>query len=310
MKKTIYLCFCAFLSFKGIAQQTPLGYYAWTQSVKMTPCRLDGKGEGEKILSLPGQKFSAIERVDDGKNMIIRVLDYKKYSLNYFIYNKDTANIRVLDYKKNLLNYFIYNKDTANIRLLDYKNILLYFIYNKDTAKKIVEIEQKFFKVSQSDIQEVAQNRNRIATSLSVGVINFPMKLRIQRGGDWESSFNFGAGAGLTFRHRAYRTFKHSIITGYSNSTVGLDSATVSSNHDKLKDFKDFQAFSFSLGYLVQYESIQAGIFFGFDHLRKSAQQMFSWKFQSRPWVSIGIGVAIFTKEKKSAKEDQKITND
>jgi len=261
MKKTIFLCFCAFLSFKGIAQQSPLGYYAWTQSVKMTPCRLDGKEEGEKILSLPGQKFSAIERVDDGKNMIIRVLDYKI-------------------------------------------NIPNYFIYNKDTAKSIVEIEQKFFKVSQSDIQEVAQNRNRIATSLSVGVINFPMKLRIQRGGDWESSFNFGAGAGLTFRHRAYRTFKHSIITGYSNSTVGLDSATVSSNYDKLKDFKDFQAFSFSLGYLVQYESIQAGIFFGFDHLRKSAQQMFSWKFQSRPWVSIGIGVAIFTKEKKSEKED------
>jgi hypothetical protein len=159
---------------------------------------------------------------------------------------------------------------------------------------------QLYFKVSQSDIQEVAQNRKMVPTSLSVGVINFPMKFRLQKGGDWESAFNFGAGAGVTIRHRTYRTFKHSIITGYSNSTVGLEEVSVSKNSDKLKDFKDFQAFSFSLGYLLQYESVQAGVFFGFDHLRRSTQQMFSWKFQGRPWVSIGIGLAIFSNEKNA----------
>lgn len=265
------------------AQVKP-GLYAWKESVPMQPCRLsDGvnaKGSDSKplplVVSLPGQKFRALKVIN--RHVIIKILDYT-------FKEKDTL--------KPLPDFFRYNfhgsQDT-------YKTFS-----RAGTDLRNYEDSQLYFKISVDTLEAYAREEKMINGALTCGVISFPFKFRPQKiGQDFSGSFNFGAGIGYTFKHKSWRSYTLSLLSGYSISNTILDSSSTTKNQSSLSSTNNFTAFSFSLGIMTEYQNkIQAGIFIGWDRINRINNNQFNWQYQGKPWLSIGFGVAVFSKEKE-----------
>jgi len=264
------------------------GFYIWKVSVPMQPSYITGKSREnmEPVLSKTGQKF----RVVHIKNnlAVLRILDY-------------TRSIKVADKENNLAfkimpGFFVFNYFGDNSKFNSISK-------NKVNARRYEE-DQAYFTVPAETISndKLVLVDEISKASLTAGVINFPFKFRTQKGkGDFNGSFNFGAAIGLKFKHKTWRKFEYALVSGYSISNILLDSSNTNANQGKLASSNNYTAFSFSLGFLVQYEKVQAGIFIGWDRLNRLNHREFKWDYQGKPWFSVGFGFAIFSEQKATA---------
>jgi hypothetical protein len=311
MKKnlTILILICSLSSAMGQTNDiSKIGLYKWKEAVFIKPCKIDGKdlkikeGESEitapEIISKVGQKFRVL-KVIDGAVAIIQILDYTE-SVKI---DKDKKDIQTSKEKKYqpTSDFFKYNFIGTNEN------------FNSLTPEQINSrnygTNQAYFKVGVAYIDQLATKESYVSGSLAAGVINFPFKFRPQKGNvDFSGAFNFGAGIGYTFRHKSYRSFTHSLISGYSISNIVLDSSNTNQNQGKLASTNNFTAFSFSLGYLIQYQSVQAGLFIGWDRISKINHKEFDWQYQGKPWISVGFGLAIFSGQKEKGNDKQSPT--
>ncbi|MES2648176.1 MAG: hypothetical protein V4717_14970 [Bacteroidota bacterium] len=258
-----------------------IGLYFWKHARTMKSCHINGDLDDGSQASEPGQKFQVIEIIKD--SAIIKILDYTK--------KKDDKTLELSP------KFFVYN----------YKADRTVYT-NSATENRMARAygaNQLYFKIPVIDLDKYAVREEIIKASLAAGIINFPFKYRPQKDNkDFTGSFNFGAGVGYTFSHKSWRTFTHSVLSGYSISNIVLDAASVTKNAEKLESTNNFTAFSFSLGYMVQYDKVQAGIFLGWDNISKITHNEFNWVYQGKPWISVGFGLAIFSGEKVKAGTD------
>ncbi|MCA6484241.1 MAG: hypothetical protein IM547_02425 [Chitinophagaceae bacterium] len=303
MKKSLHFFVLVFLTTSTFSQSTDIskiGLYRWTEVVFIKPCDIEGKDltNEPSITSMVGQKFRVLKMID-GTNALIQILDYIEPQQESKKQLKENA---IKDQSiKPKMEFFKYNyRGTES----DFASLGSEKVKARNYGTK-----QAYFKVSITLIERFStkESYNYIAGSLAAGVINFPFKFRPQKGvGDFSGAFNFGAGIGYTFRHKSSRLFSHSVISGYSISNIILDSSSTNKNQGKLSSTNNFSAFSFSLGYLIQYQTVQAGIFIGWDRISRVNQNTFDWNFQGKPWLSVGFGLTIFSgqKEKGKTKDD------
>lgn len=290
MKKNIICGLVFFISIFSIAQSNDefvQGLYKWTDVILIEPCDEKGKSiaGSSKISTKISQKFRVIDRVAGGTNVLIKFLDYT-------VKNNDSATKNTQLYNPTTL-FYKYNFDGESSKYS--------VLSNTDKNSRSYGKEQKYFKVDARLLEKFALKEATIDWSLAIGVVNFPFKFRPQKDKvDFSGSFNFGAGLGVTFPHKSWRKTTHSLISGYSISNVVLDSVSVVKNHDKLSSTNNFTAFSFSLGYLIQYEKVQAGLFIGWDRINRINQEEFGWIYQGKSWLSIGFGLAIFSGGKET----------
>lgn len=286
------------------SETSKIGLYKWREVVFIQPCYINGdnytttttNAAGIAVtVTVPetttkaGQKFRVL-KIIDGANAIIQVLDYTKETTGPKKYQA-TPDFYKYNFRGTIVEYNSLTEEAINSRNYG--------------------IHQAYFRVGVSILDELAVKESTVGGSLAAGVINFPFKYRIQKGNaDFSGAFNFGAGIGYTFPHLSWRSFSHSIISGYSISNIVLDSSNSNKNQDKLASTNNFAAFSFSLGYLVQYQKVQAGIFLGWDRLSKINQNEFDWQYQGKPWISIGFGLAIFSGQKEKSDNNHNPTQD
>lgn len=287
MKKTMFFIAILF-ALTGYAQNTAVprnGLYKWTTVVLMMPCLHNGSKEtadSAKVLSLVGQKFRVLYVSNDNK-AVIQILDYTKKTKC----SAKTTQTKVYDATPNFFKYNYKGKPDG------YTNLEATDVNSRNYGSN-----QRYFLVDVSYIDAFAVKETKVGLALTTGVINFPFKYRPQKNkADFSGAFNFGAAIGFTLPHKQWRKFTHSVISGYSISEIVLDSASTDKNQKQLSSTNNFSAFSFSLGYLVQYQSVQAGIFVGVDRLSRINQEHYGWHYQGKPWISIGFGLAIFSKE-------------
>lgn len=291
MKKIIHLIFLMMYSVEIYAnneQESILGLYSWREVVVMIPCKIDGERITEtvglikmdKISSLVGQKFRVLDELDSNY-LLIKILDYPSPA---DAEENKTRGEEESEYG----NFFLYNYEgdleSYNKLDTDFRN------------KRIYGQKQRYFKVKSTQLRAYSRKEESIGAALNAGIINFPFRLRPQKGiVDFSGAFNFGAAIGYTFRHKSWREVKHSLLTGYSISNVVLDSMSTTRNSDKLTSTNNFTSLSFSLGYMIQYQQVQVGIFLGLDQLSRINQRTYGWIYQSKPWVSLGFGLSIFS---------------
>lgn len=297
-----------------------IGVYTWHDAVPLTPCDIIGNvlTSGttavalNPVLSLSGQKFLLFKVNSDG-SALIQVLDYTKP----VIVAPNRIN-RVVNALKSSSTASppatgrIYNVDPEFYRYNFLGDPTAYSALSvADANSRSYGVNQRYFKVGINLVEQCARKESRIGSSLAAGVINFPFKYRFQKNNeDFSGAFNFGAGLGVTLPHKVWRKYTHSIISGYSFSNVVLDSSNANKHQDKLASTNNFSAFSFSIGYLIQYQRVQGGIFLGWDRISKINENQFSWQYQGKPWVSIGFGVAIFSNQNEKPQDDKKSQTD
>jgi hypothetical protein len=236
----------------------------------------------DEITSEPGQRFNVLRIVDS------------------------YAVIQVLDYQENgapTPKFFKYNfRGTPS----DYK-----IVKETDVKARNYGDRQRYFRVDVAYLDACASDQTQIGGSLAAGIISLPFKYRPQKNNsDFSGVFNLGTGLGYTFSHKKSAVFTHSAILGLSISTISLDSSNTNRNQGQLASINNFSAFSCSIGYMIQYDRVQAGVFFGIDQLSKINQRQFEWQYQSRPWISVGFGFAIFSTENENRSNDPGINQE
>lgn len=293
MKLITTICFaCLVHSFAFSQQKTvvKLGLFEWTNALPMQPSLLSGTNEVDgggnavpPIVSVVGQKFRIISTNIAAQTAVIQVLDYTNW-------DKSTKSYTA---KNQFYSYNFKGTPAQYAGLAPGAN-----------PARNYGAYQRYFRVTFKDVEDNSQPATSIGAGLAIGVINFPFKFRaLNNPKDFTGAFNFGAGIGLKFPHRISSKFTNSLITGYSISSVILDASNVRRNEQSLENTNNFTAFSFSIGYLLEYERVQAGLFLGSDMLNRINQNQFGWKYQGIPWVSVGFGFAIFSKEEANPKK-------
>lgn len=264
-----------------------IGLYQWSEVVIIKRCDIHGvdlSRPDSLLLSKVGQKFRVISLLDNGF-AVIKILDYTNIRKNY---TSDSSRKKA-KFDLPVQEYFQYNYLGSDTSYFDEKS-----------KGGIYYNNQAYFKIKVKVIDDCAVKETRIGGSFAAGVINFPFKYRPQKGNtDFSGAFNFGAGLGYTFAHKTQTQFTQSIISGYSISNIILDSASTIRNQGELASTNNFTAFSFSIGYVIEYQKVQAGLFLGIDMINKINQKQFGWQYQNKPWISVGLGVAIFSGEKE-----------
>lgn len=293
MKKCIILLLvCLILTplFAQTNDNSKIGLYKWKEAVLIKHCNIDGTEIPQpEVITKSGQMFRVL-KIIEGSEVIIQILDY----------TESITSGKRRTYQPTA-DFFKYNFIGTTV---DFDSLTEEQVISKNYGQR-----QAYFKVGITLIDQHATKESYITGSLAAGVINFPFKYRPQKGNsDFSGSFNFGAGIGYTFKHKIYSPYTHSIISGYSISNIVLDASNVKKNQDKLETTNNFTAFSFSLGYLIQYQSVQAGIFIGWDRISKINHLEFDWQYQGKTWISVGFGLAIFSSQKEKSNEKQATT--
>ena len=269
---------------QGLAAQTAnksmIGKYYWNGSIAIAACNIDGS-----TIHIDSNKLTALTT----GRQLFTVIDVKT------IDNEEYAIVRILDYnfEKQVKKFYDYNFTGTEA---NYKE---YIKTNPSTSN--YGIYQRYFKIRTADLAQNATPYTYIGGALAGGVINFPFKLRLQReGNDFSSAFNLGAAFGYTLPHYSFRNFTYSVLFAAAIANVNLDASSVAQNADKLNSTNDFSALTFAIGGLVHYDRFQAGLFLGFDRLGKLNNDTFIWRYQNKPWFSIGFGYSIFSVEKEA----------
>ncbi len=247
--------------------QTSIGLYEWEEVVEMQKTDINGSTIGETILTKIGQKFRVIATNKDGL-LVLKIIDYGTKDPNFYTYN-------FLGQPSDL--------DSLAQHQIDAKQYGKY---------------QAFFlaKADYVTNTKIATKNIKKGGSLSIGLITLPYKFRFQKKkNEFEGSFNFGASLGYRFPKNDFNGIDYIVAFGVHHTSIKLDSISVGSNAESLVNTNNYSALSFSLGFIVEYEKIQVGLFVGIDKLNRNNQDFYKWEYQNKPWVSLAFGSAIYS---------------
>ncbi|AWI25793.1 hypothetical protein HYN49_07695 [Flavobacterium pallidum] len=148
----------------------------------------------------------------------------------------------------------------------------------------------KLFEMTYTDYKANAKDA-AYPDRINFGIITLPFKYRPQKGAGFDTEFNLNAAFGYLVTPKYFRKTRLYIQGGAGIGTVGLDSS-----NSKATDSQDVSIITGFAGLMVQYNDVQAGIYFGADKINNN--QKFDWEHQGNLWMSLGVGFKIFTLSK------------
>ena len=166
-------------------------------------------------------------------------------------------------------------------------------ILNKDlyeTNGKIIE-----HTISKKEFEKYTNEIYPAFKGVRAGFYTIPYKLRFEDF-DFEQNINFGMNIG--FQYRFNREIKDRWIYEPSFG-IGLSSINLNSKNSSVEKDRTASAFTLTSGVIFHFDtSINLGIFAGFDFLGNNDQDI-NWKFDSKPWLGIGINIGFSISESK-----------
>jgi len=131
-------------------------------------------------------------------------------------------------------------------------------------------------------------NKKRVVNITAIGgAVTFPFKIRPQTG-VIEPSFSLSGVAGLHFSLDKDTVKSLSILIGVGPSSIILNNRNSTDTGSSTR-----AAATFSITLLGQWDNIQLAFSIGWDNNLDNGED--KWKYQSKPWLSLGVGFNIFS---------------
>lgn len=156
----------------------------------------------------------------------------------------------------------------------------------------------RYFRIKREDIDYYAIKLVE-KWSLTAGAFVLPFKIRPQFGGDFSSDLTLSNVGGVRLNSPT-GAWSLALVTGIGLTKITLDSA---STRGTIKKSTDRSGVSFPIGLLLQHKQVQIGLVAGWDRLARSQKD--GWIYQGKPWISVGIGFAIYTEGGAAKKEGE-----
>lgn len=195
------------------------------------------------------------------------------------------------------------NADTVIVRFWDWETgTEKYNKFNFTDKAGGTESEQKYFLMLQKEFdEERVIPRYSSKPSFTAGTLIVPIKIRFNEF-DFSKDFTLGPTVGMRFRLNNYSENFGNVLVGLGVTSVTLDSA---STEGTILKTEDRPALTPSLGFLLEFNTVQVGLFTGIDYISDNSAT--NWNYHGKPWVSLGLGYTILTRQSKSkSKEDGK----
>jgi hypothetical protein len=181
--------------------------------------------------------------------------------------------------------------------------------YPRDSAFIQKWANFKIFSISAKDLSEKSVIYYTGDVDFTYGALTLPLKIRFGNGGSiysaYEENLNFGLTFGLKYTIPSTKPQSINLLGLIGATSVNLDSVAIKDPKFYSSKITSTKAVSVGAGLVYQYSSFQVGLFVGIDHI--SGELGRQWKHQDRPWLGIGIGVALFNKD--SAAKSSSVTN-
>lgn len=163
-------------------------------------------------------------------------------------------------------------------------------LYNKDLSGR-----KRFFKVKATELEnriiKVTARTNPRRPALTAGAVIIPVKMRVNRF-DFSKDVTLGTAIGPSWRVSKYSDHFFNILLGFGITSVTVDSA---STRGFITKSTDRSALTPSVGFLLDFNGVQAGLFVGSDLISRKDET--KWRYHGRPWFSLGLGYTILTKQ-------------
>ncbi len=144
----------------------------------------------------------------------------------------------------------------------------------------------------------------------SYGALTLPLKVRFGNSrntfSSYEENLNLGLTAGAKVRLPSTKNQVINFLVLIGVASVNLDSLSVRDRSLYNSANPTAKAVSFGLGVVYQYEAFQIGLLGRMDHISGLLGR--AWTQQDRPWLGIGIGLALFNNS--NAKTGNSPSND
>jgi hypothetical protein len=256
--KIILLCFILSLAFLSNGQGI-VKYFEIVNDIAVIKCNINGKKlvpDSSYLIPPPNKCFSLI-RTLNADSQIIKFIHW-------------SSNPKTINQYRNLV---IFNVGNDTIRGNEY-----YLIKKSDLDSNCVPI----------------YGRGVNAINFTLGFVTMPVKLRLGKNFDFESTISLGTTAGVKMRmSRHYQNYIN-FLFGASTSTVTLDSFSTSGKISG-QPVTNIFVFSPSIGIVVEFAKSQIGLFYGWDLLGKTNNLRYEWVYNKKPWISLGFGFSIFS---------------
>lgn len=188
-------------------------------------------------------------------------------------------------------------QDGANVAdKVDYTNVGAYVNASADGKHFLMEL---------TDLDSKCKEYFGFRHDFTWGAVTIPLKMRFGDADDryfgFEPTANLGLFAGWRRQIRGSRPQSFNLLLGTSASNVTLRDVDVDMisylNTDSTATRpENALAISASIGTVYQIESFQFGLFIGLDFI--PGQDGRFWRHQGIPWLGLGIGFGLFSKEK------------
>jgi hypothetical protein len=180
--------------------------------------------------------------------------------------------------------------DTVIIRFWTWQDHELRTLFNRADRGG-----SKYFAVATADLQHRTVPIYPKNPSFTAGAVLIPVKMRFGAF-DFSKDVTLGPSAGVRWRTN-YRNewFAHALVS-FGITSVSVDSA---STKGSVTQPLDLSAVTPSLGLVFDFDGFQFGVFSGIDLISRNAR--FNWQYQSKPWLSVGLGYSMLTRSSRSA---------
>jgi len=214
-------------------------------------------------------------------------------TIKYLYYMKD-KNIRKDSATSTITNYIYFLRYNYSASLEEFNKLT-----QQEKVSRYFGTAQRYFIIRMSVFKAHAKKvPTKIITkgALGFGILNYPFKLRIQPHiNDFTGSFNVGAAVSYTYKHDSLKKWTYSHVLGIGISSITLDKAAVNTDTGAIGSTNSLAALTLSYGFMVQYDKVQLGVFIGWDRISNLNNNTYGWKYQGNPWISIGLGLSIFS---------------
>ena len=153
--------------------------------------------------------------------------------------------------------------------------------------------EYRYFLLVGEEFAAKTQPRRSRTVGFTLGSTVLPFRIR-SNPYELAGEFSFGTTFGATFPLSDYRDIDLSVVGGLHLTHISLDSLDTR-GAVRTGSGDQEPALSPLFGAVLEVSSVQVGLFAGWDLLNRPDSD--NWIYQGKPWVSIGIGAAIFSRQ-------------
>ena len=151
-----------------------------------------------------------------------------------------------------------------------------------------------FFAISAADLLHSAVLRQELSwrPQVTAGTVILPVKMRFAPF-DFSRDFALGLTVGPRWRISRYQPHYVNALFAFNANIVTVDSL---STGGRTRRSADLGALGTAFGLVLDFNGPQVGVFSGVDWLSRRDQVANDWRYQGRPWLSVGVGFTLFTR--------------